>query len=80
MSDANRASLRNRLAQREPLGVFWMSTGAAAVVELAAQAEPDVIKGAFSAAMIRFNEAVTSPGGQARRTDIAGVNRRRPTP
>lgn len=37
------ASLRNRLAQRLPLGVFWMSTGSAAVLELAAHAKPDAI-------------------------------------
>jgi 2-keto-3-deoxy-L-rhamnonate aldolase RhmA len=37
------ASLRNRLAQRLPLGVFWMSTGSAAVLELAAYAKPDVV-------------------------------------
>jgi len=43
MLDANHRSLRERLAKREPLGVFWMSTGSAAVIELAAQGRPDAI-------------------------------------
>ncbi len=43
MFAANHGSLRDRLAQRQPLGVFWMSTGSPAVIELAAAAEPDAI-------------------------------------
>jgi 2-keto-3-deoxy-L-rhamnonate aldolase RhmA len=37
------ASLRSRIAQRLPVGVFWMSTGSPSAVELAANAEPDAI-------------------------------------
>lgn len=36
-------TLRQRLAARSPLGVFWMSTGSTAVLELAAEAKPDAI-------------------------------------
>lgn len=43
MFDTNHRSLRERLARREPLGVFWMSTGSVAVIELAANAKPDAI-------------------------------------
>lgn len=43
MFDTNCRSLRERLAKREPLGVFWMSTGSPAVIELAATAKPDAI-------------------------------------
>ena len=43
MFDTNRRSLRERLAKREPLGVFWISTGSPAVIELAASAKPDAI-------------------------------------
>ncbi len=43
MFDTNRRSLRERLAKREPLGVFWMSTGSPAVIEVAATAKPDAI-------------------------------------
>ncbi len=43
MFDTNRRSLRERLAKREPLGAFWMSTGSVVVVELAADARPDAI-------------------------------------
>jgi 2-keto-3-deoxy-L-rhamnonate aldolase RhmA len=43
MFATNRASLRDRLAERQPLGVFWMSTGSPAVIELAAAAKPDAI-------------------------------------
>jgi kynurenine formamidase/2-keto-3-deoxy-L-rhamnonate aldolase RhmA len=35
--------LRARLARKVPLGVFWMSTGSTAVMELAAEAAPDAI-------------------------------------
>jgi 2-keto-3-deoxy-L-rhamnonate aldolase RhmA len=35
--------LRARLARNLPLGVFWMSTGSSAVMELAASAAPDAI-------------------------------------
>ena len=35
--------LRARLARNLPLGVFWMSTGSTAVMELAASAAPDAI-------------------------------------
>ena len=35
--------LRARLARNLPLGVFWMSTGSTAVMELAASATPDAI-------------------------------------
>src|ERR1700677_4598099 len=43
MFAANHESLRTRLAQRQPLGVFWMSTGNPAVIELAAASNPDAI-------------------------------------
>jgi len=43
MFDPTRATLRSRLAQRLPLGVFWMNTGSATVLELAANAKPDAI-------------------------------------
>ena len=43
MFDPTRASLRSRLAQKAPLGAFWMSLGAASVVEIAAGAKPDAI-------------------------------------
>jgi 2-keto-3-deoxy-L-rhamnonate aldolase RhmA len=43
MFDTNRRGLRERLAKREPLGVFWMSAGSPAVIELAATAKPDAI-------------------------------------
>ncbi len=43
MFAANHRSLRDRIAQRQPLGVFWMSTGSPAVIELAAAAKPDAI-------------------------------------
>ena len=43
MFDLNRAMLRSRLAQKSPLGVFWMSVGSATVLELAANAKPDAI-------------------------------------
>ena len=35
--------LRHRIGQSEPLGLFWMSLGSPAVIELAAQARPDAI-------------------------------------
>lgn len=35
--------LRHRIGQSEPIGLFWMSLGSPAVVELAAQAKPDAI-------------------------------------
>jgi kynurenine formamidase/2-keto-3-deoxy-L-rhamnonate aldolase RhmA len=35
--------LRARLARNQPLGVFWMNTGSAAVMEIAAEAAPDAI-------------------------------------
>jgi len=43
MFDANQESLRRRLAKGEPLGVFWMSTGSVAAIELATAAKPDAI-------------------------------------
>ncbi|MGA7612880.1 MAG: aldolase/citrate lyase family protein [Xanthobacteraceae bacterium] len=43
MFDPTRASLRSRLAQKAPLGAFWMSLGSATVVEIAAGAKPDAI-------------------------------------
>jgi len=43
MFDPTRASLRSRLAQKAPLGAFWMSLGSASVVEIAASARPDAI-------------------------------------
>jgi 2-keto-3-deoxy-L-rhamnonate aldolase RhmA len=43
MFAANHRSLRDRIAERQPLGVFWMSTGSPAVIELAAAAKPDAI-------------------------------------
>jgi len=43
MFDPTRASLRSRLAQKAPLGAFWMSLGSASVVEIAASAKPDAI-------------------------------------
>lgn len=43
MSAGNHRGLRDRLKQRRPLGVFWMSTGSIAVLELAARAEPDAV-------------------------------------
>jgi 2-keto-3-deoxy-L-rhamnonate aldolase RhmA len=43
MFAANHESLRTRLAQRQPLGVFWMSTGSPAVIELSAASNPDAI-------------------------------------
>src|SRR5262245_51748291 len=43
MFDPTRASLRSRLAQKSPLGVFWMSLGSATVIEIAASAKPDAI-------------------------------------
>ena len=36
-------SLRSRIAQRSPVGVFWMSTGSPTVLEIAAAAKPDAI-------------------------------------
>jgi 2-keto-3-deoxy-L-rhamnonate aldolase RhmA len=36
-------SLRRRLAQQRPVGVFWMSTGSATVIELAVHAKPDAV-------------------------------------
>jgi 2-keto-3-deoxy-L-rhamnonate aldolase RhmA len=41
--DKNSVSLRSRIAQRFPVGVFWMSTGSPSVLELAANAKPDAI-------------------------------------
>ena len=35
--------LRHRIAQNEPIGLFWMSLGSPAVLELAAQAKPDAV-------------------------------------
>jgi kynurenine formamidase/2-keto-3-deoxy-L-rhamnonate aldolase RhmA len=35
--------LRARFARRMPIGAFWMATGSTAVMELAAQAQPDAI-------------------------------------
>jgi kynurenine formamidase/2-keto-3-deoxy-L-rhamnonate aldolase RhmA len=35
--------LRHRIGQREPIGLFWMTLGSSAVLELAAQAKPDAI-------------------------------------
>jgi len=35
--------LRARFARNQPLGVFWMTTGSAAVMEIAAEAAPDAI-------------------------------------
>ncbi len=35
--------LRHRIGQSEPIGLFWMSLGSPAVIELAAQAAPDAI-------------------------------------
>ena len=35
--------LRARFARNLPLGVFWMSTGSTAVMEIAAEAAPDAI-------------------------------------
>jgi kynurenine formamidase/2-keto-3-deoxy-L-rhamnonate aldolase RhmA len=43
MFDPTRASLRSRLAQKAPLGAFWMSLGSASVVEIAASVRPDAI-------------------------------------
>jgi 2-keto-3-deoxy-L-rhamnonate aldolase RhmA len=43
MFATNQKSLRERLAKGEPLGVFWMSTGSVAAIELAAVAKPDAI-------------------------------------
>ena len=43
MSQGNHRGLRDRLLQRQPLGVFWMSTGSIAIMELAASAKPDAI-------------------------------------
>src|SRR5204863_5679510 len=37
------SDLRARFARKMPLGVFWMSTGSTAVMELAAEAAPDAI-------------------------------------
>jgi 2-keto-3-deoxy-L-rhamnonate aldolase RhmA len=37
------SSLRSRLALQSPVGVFWMSTGSATVLELAAIAKPDAV-------------------------------------
>ena len=39
MFDPTRASLRSRIAQRAPLGVFWMSLGSPTVLEIAANAK-----------------------------------------
>ena len=38
MFDTSRASVRSRLGQKSPLGVFWMNIGSATVLELAAKA------------------------------------------
>jgi kynurenine formamidase/2-keto-3-deoxy-L-rhamnonate aldolase RhmA len=35
--------LRHRIGQGAPIGLFWMSLGSGAVIELAAQAKPDAI-------------------------------------
>ena len=35
--------LRHRIGQREPIGLFWMSLGSSAVLEVAAQAKPDAV-------------------------------------
>jgi len=35
--------LRHRIGRQEPLGLFWLSLGSPAVMELAAQAKPDAI-------------------------------------
>ena len=35
--------LRARLARKSPIGAFWMTTGSTAVMEIAAEAAPDVI-------------------------------------
>src|SRR5262249_4330783 len=43
MFDPARASLRSRLAQKTPLGVFWMSLGSTTVIEIAAGSTPDAI-------------------------------------
>src|ERR1700678_2120530 len=43
MFDPTRTTMRSGLAQRSPLGVFWMNTGSAPVLELAANAKPDAI-------------------------------------
>ena len=40
MFDLSRASLRSQLAQKSPLGVFWMNIGSATVMELAAECPP----------------------------------------
>jgi 2-keto-3-deoxy-L-rhamnonate aldolase RhmA len=41
--DEHGLGLRRRLALRQPLGVFWMSTLSSAIIELAASAKPDAI-------------------------------------
>jgi kynurenine formamidase/2-keto-3-deoxy-L-rhamnonate aldolase RhmA len=43
MYDFGALGLRARLARKSPLGVFWMTTGSAAVMEVAANAAPDAI-------------------------------------
>lgn len=43
MFDPTRPSLRSRLAQKAPLGAFWISLGSASVIEIAARAKPDAI-------------------------------------
>jgi len=43
MFDPTRASLRSRIAQKAPLGVFWVSLGSTAVIEIAANSKPDAI-------------------------------------
>src|ERR1700730_12932118 len=43
MFDPQRPSLRSRLAQKAPLGAFWMSLGSATVVEIAAGAKAEGI-------------------------------------
>ena len=43
MFDTSRASVRSRLGQKSPLGVFWMNIGSATVLELAANGKPDAI-------------------------------------
>lgn len=35
--------LRHRIGQREPIGLFWMTLGSSAVLELAALAKPDAV-------------------------------------
>jgi 2-keto-3-deoxy-L-rhamnonate aldolase RhmA len=43
MFTGNNQRFRDRLKRGQPLGVFWMSTGSIAVLELAARAKPDAV-------------------------------------